>query len=69
LLRLTQGVAIRAGQGGEYLRQIMPQPFYECRQVPVIEREPAKVLDDAQTLAGPVGRGIEDAEDGMFVSH
>ncbi len=42
-------------------RQVVPHPFQFAAQKRVIEHEPAVILHNAQSLARPVGAGVENA--------
>jgi hypothetical protein len=62
-------MAIFAGQGRQCGRQIVPYFLCQRRKMAVVEGESAEIFNHAQTLRGPVGRGVEDAKDLMFGIH
>jgi hypothetical protein len=65
-LRIASRVPFDRREHSERLAQIVTQLFANTRQVPVVERKPQVVLDNAQALSGTVCRGVKDAKCGKI---
>ncbi len=62
-LGIAGGQAMPRGQPAQHGRQIVPQTLALLGQMAIVQGEADIILDDAEALAGPVARGVDDPQD------